>query len=215
MTESVLLAGGGAQAFNLGTMIEARGHSIVGYADVNERDLPWPYLGDDASVRNSGLLNKIPVAIAVGTDSALRYRVFATYRDAGARIFSIVLANAYVCSDAELGAGAIVFPLSYIGPGAALGINVFIGPGAIVEHGTSVGDHSYLAPGATLGGNVNIGANCMIGLNATIKDGTSVADWSLIGAGATVVKPISDPGGVWAGSPARKLRSIPQPRHDA
>ena len=54
---------------------------------------------------------------------------------------------------------------------------------------------------------MTLGRRCMLGLNAAVRDGIPVADDTLVGAGSTAVKPIDVAGGIWAGVPARQIRS--------
>ena len=54
---------------------------------------------------------------------------------------------------------------------------------------------------------VSIGNNVWLGPNSSIIDNISIADNSFIGIGAVVTKSISEPG-VYAGNPAKKLRSF-------
>lgn len=51
-----------------------------------------------------------------------------------------------------------------------------------------------------------IGNNVSIGSNATILGGIKIGDGALIGAGSVVTKDVP-PGEIWAGNPAKKLRS--------
>jgi acetyltransferase-like isoleucine patch superfamily enzyme len=51
-----------------------------------------------------------------------------------------------------------------------------------------------------------IGNRVSIGSNATILGGLTIGDGALIGAGSVVTKDVP-PGEIWAGNPAKKLRS--------
>ena len=51
-----------------------------------------------------------------------------------------------------------------------------------------------------------IGNNVAIGSNATILGGVKVGDGAMVGAGSVVTKDVP-PGEVWAGNPARKLKT--------
>ena len=63
----------------------------------------------------------------------------------------------------------------------------------------------HVAPGAVLSGGVTVGDDCMIGAGATVIQDVVLCAGCLIGAGSTVVGEISVPG-VYAGSPARRIR---------
>lgn len=54
---------------------------------------------------------------------------------------------------------------------------------------------------------VEIGNDVWIGANATILDGVRICDHVIVGAGAVVTKDISIPYSVFAGVPAKRIRS--------
>jgi acetyltransferase-like isoleucine patch superfamily enzyme len=86
-----------------------------------------------------------------------------------------------------------------------IGINCFIGHGVMFIN-------DIFTNGGPAQGNKNlwkstiIGNNVSIGSNATILP-VEICDYAVIGAGAVVTKNISEPG-VYAGNPAKKLKSI-------
>ena len=51
-----------------------------------------------------------------------------------------------------------------------------------------------------------VGNGCMVGAGARVLPKVSVADQTTIGAGAVLVSAISEPGHVYAGVPAKRLR---------
>jgi acetyltransferase-like isoleucine patch superfamily enzyme len=128
--------------------------------------------------------------------------------------------NIYGCS---VGADTFIGPFVEIQRGVAIGRNcriqshtficelVTIGDGCFIGHGVMFvndllkdggparGDRSKWRA-TKLGNRVSIGSNCTI-LPVEIADGT------VIGAGAVVVRDIRQPG-VYAGNPARRLRSL-------
>lgn len=130
--------------------------------------------------------------------------------------------NLYGC---RIGAGTFIGPFSEIQRGVVIGRNCrvqshslicelvqigndcFIGHGVVFindlfkEGGPARGDRSKWRA-TRVGNRVSIGSNCTI-LPVEIADGT------VIGAGAVVVKDISR-AGVYAGNPARFLRSLPE-----
>ncbi len=92
---------------------------------------------------------------------------------------------------------------SFICEGVTIGIDCFIGHGVmfvndLFKDGGPAGD-------STKWGKTNIGNHVSIGSNATILP-VSICDHVVIGAGAVVTKNIDLPG-VYAGNPAKKIRS--------
>lgn len=106
-----------------------------------------------------------------------------------------------------IGARTKVQSHSFICELVEIGSDCFVGHGVLFTNdlfrggGPARGDRSLWKP--TLVGN-----RVSIGSNATILPVT-ICDDVVIGAGAVVTRDISEPG-IYAGSPARKLRPLPQ-----
>lgn len=125
--------------------------------------------------------------------------------------------------------GCIIGSNSFIGPFVEVQKNVTIGSGCKIQ------SHSFICELVTIGNNCFIGHGVMfindvfkdgepadgdaskwkptsignhvsIGSNATILP-VKICDYTVIGAGAVVTKDILEPG-VYAGNPAKKIRSI-------
>jgi acetyltransferase-like isoleucine patch superfamily enzyme len=92
---------------------------------------------------------------------------------------------------------------------------VTIGDDCFVGHGAMFINDTFAA-GQPAGGRqalwraTHIGHRVSIGSNATILP-VGICDGTVIGAGAVVTKDI-DEAGIYAGNPARKIRSLPTPR---
>jgi carbonic anhydrase/acetyltransferase-like protein (isoleucine patch superfamily) len=76
---------------------------------------------------------------------------------------------------------------------------------AIVEHEAQLGSHCHVAPGSVMAGRSEISDFCFLGAGAIIKNNTKVAANVCIGAGATVVGSIVNTGGIYIGTPAKKV----------
>jgi carbonic anhydrase/acetyltransferase-like protein (isoleucine patch superfamily) len=83
-----------------------------------------------------------------------------------------------------------------------------------VIHGTyqkasvQIGDNVSIAHGAVIHG-CTIGDNVLVGMGAIIMDKAEIGGNSIIAAGAVVTEgTIVEPGSVYAGSPARKIKTI-------
>jgi len=83
--------------------------------------------------------------------------------------------------------------------------NVF-NKGCIVAHGVHVGSFNDVHPAASLHGSSRVGNSCIVGAGARVLPKVTVADMTTIGAGAVLVSAVSEPGHVFAGVPARRLR---------
>ncbi len=113
---------------------------------------------------------------------------------------------------AEVGAGSVVGPGSVLLAGTVLTADVTVGshvavmPQAVLTHDDRVGDHVTIASGVRLGGGVVLERGAYLGAGALVREGVTVGAWSLVGMGSVVLRDVP-PEEVWAGSPARFLRS--------
>lgn len=113
---------------------------------------------------------------------------------------------------AEIGAGSVVGPGSVLLAGVVLTADVTVGshvavmPQAVLTHDDRVGDHVTVASGVRLGGAAVLETGAYVGAGALVREGVTVGAWSLVGMGSVVLRDVP-PGEVWAGSPARFLRS--------
>lgn len=125
--------------------------------------------------------------------------------------------------------GCYIGDLSFIGPFTEIQKNVVIGAFCKIQSHSficefvKIGDHCFIGHGTMFindlfksgspsGGDLSkykdtiIGDNVAIGSNSTILP-VSICNNVVIGAGSVVTKDITEPG-IYAGNPARKLRSI-------
>jgi sugar O-acyltransferase (sialic acid O-acetyltransferase NeuD family) len=145
--------------------------------------------------------------IAAVGDNARRAEVFDSLVAEGWRPAAVVHPSAIVASSAVIGAGTFVAAGVVVNPEARIGQNVVLNTGCTVDHDCVVGDHAHVAPGANLCGGARIGPGALLGVGASVVPGTAIGEWSVIGSGAAVVTPVPDRT-VWAGVPARQLRSV-------
>lgn len=129
-------------------------------------------------------------------------------------------ANIYDCS---IGDGTFIGPFVEIQKGARVGSRCKVQSHAFICELVTIGDDCFISHGAMFindlfaGGGpargdknlwktTTIGNNVSIGTNATILPVT-IADNVVVGAGSVVTKDIIE-AGVYAGNPARKIRSL-------
>ncbi len=113
---------------------------------------------------------------------------------------------------AEIGAGSAVGPGSVLLAGVVLTADVTVGahvavmPQVVLTHDDRVGDYATIASGVRLGGGAVLETGAYVGAGALVREGVTVGAWSLVGMGSVVLRDIP-PGQVWAGNPARCLRT--------
>lgn len=146
----------------------------------------------------------------------------ATIRDVafGERVTVVEPANLYGCS---IGDDGFVGPFVEIQKGVTIGKRcriqshsfvcelVSIGDDCVIAHGVMFINDLFATGGPARGDrnlwiSTRIGNHVSIGSNATILP-VEICDNVVIGAGSVVVRDIDEPG-VYAGNPARKIRSL-------
>lgn len=138
----------------------------------------------------------------------------------GERVTVVEPANLYGCS---IGDDGFVGPFVEIQKGVTIGKRcriqshsfvcelVSIGDDCVVAHGVMFINDRFATGGPARGDrslwiSTRIGNHVSIGSNATILP-VEICDDVVIGAGSVVVRDIDEPG-VYAGNPARKIRSL-------
>ena len=138
----------------------------------------------------------------------------------GAGVTVIQPVNLYGC---RIGDGTFIGPFVEIQRGVAIGNRCRIQSHAFICELVRIGNDCFISHGAmfindlfSLGGpakgsqdlwrSTTIGSDVSIGTNATILPVT-ICDHVVVGAGAVVTKNITQPG-IYAGNPARLLRSL-------
>jgi acetyltransferase-like isoleucine patch superfamily enzyme len=131
--------------------------------------------------------------------------------------------NLYEC---EIGDGSFIGPFVEIQRGVVIGKGCRIQSHAFICEMVTLGDHCFVSHGAVFindrfvdggpaGGDRTkwrqtiVGSNVSIGSNSTVLP-VSICDNVVIGAGAVVTKDIDQPG-IYAGNPARLLRTLSRP----
>ena len=130
--------------------------------------------------------------------------------------------NLYGCT---IGTGCFIGPFVEIQSGVTIGQHTKIQSHSFICSKVVIGDHGFVGHGvmfindlfengAPAGGDASkwrsttIGNHVSIGSNSTILP-VSICDQVVIGAGAVVTKDIVKPG-IYAGNPARFMRSLPE-----
>ncbi|MDQ1288440.1 MAG: maltose O-acetyltransferase [Actinomycetota bacterium] len=143
---------------------------------------------------------------------------------------SRVRARLYRCTGLVVDHGARIMPGVTFRPGLVrIGARVFVnqdcvidpGPASVtIEDGVALGPRVMLLAashepgtpvmraGAVTGAPIVVGEGSWIGAGAVVLAGVCIGRGCVIGAGAVVVRD-TDPDGVYAGVPARRIRDLP------
>ncbi|MFI5937448.1 NeuD/PglB/VioB family sugar acetyltransferase [Actinoplanes sp. NPDC051494] len=206
----LIIVGAGGFARETAAAAVAAGRRVLGFAD------------DDPALHGtvrSGLPILGGVAEVVGTYDAAVVVCVGNPRDYTARKRIVdrlgLTPDRYatvIHPAASLGSGSVVGPGSVLLAGTVLTADVVVGshvavmPQAVLTHDDRVLDYATIASGVRLGGGAVLDTGAYVGSGALIREGVTVGAWSLVGMGSVVLRDIPS-GEVWAGNPARLLRS--------
>ncbi|MDY6978340.1 MAG: gamma carbonic anhydrase family protein [Pseudomonadota bacterium] len=129
--------------------------------------------------------------------------------------------SALVIGDVIIGADSSIWPYTVIRGDVnviRIGANTNIQDNSVL-HVTHDGPHNPGGYALNVGNNVTVGHrvilhgcsiadHCLIGMGATVMDGVTVHEHTIIGAGSLVTPGKELEGGLWLGSPARKVREL-------
>jgi sugar O-acyltransferase (sialic acid O-acetyltransferase NeuD family) len=159
----------------------------------------------DADVFSGALAADVIIGIG---DSAARCRVASCYTEMPFLSFpNLIDPSVQIDHDVvTLGKGNVIHQ------GVVLTCDIMIGDfnlfnkACIIAHDVHLGSFNDVYPGASLHGYSRVGNECVIGAGARVLPKISVANKTTIGAGAVLLGSISEPGQVYAGVPAKRLR---------
>ncbi|WP_051944458.1 NeuD/PglB/VioB family sugar acetyltransferase [Streptacidiphilus rugosus] len=152
-----------------------------------------------------------PVVICVGnpSDWAGRARLVRRLGLPEHRYGTVVHPTAAVAGSARVGPGSVLLAHCALTASVRVGAHVAVMPQVVLTHDDVVGDFATLASGVRLGGGVDVGAGAYVGAGALVREGVMVGAWSQLGLGSMLLESLP-PGEIWVGSPARKLRPVPE-----
>jgi sugar O-acyltransferase (sialic acid O-acetyltransferase NeuD family) len=148
----------------------------------------------------------VVLCVANARDPGGRARVAARLGLPDDRYATVVHPAASVAAGVRLGVGSILLAGCVVTAPQAVGRHVVAMPQVLLTHDDEVGDFVTLAGQAGLAGGVRVGAAAYIGAGAKIREGVSIGAGAVVGMGAVVLTDVPA-GEVWAGSPARFLRT--------
>lgn len=196
---------------------------------LNERTARWRLLGyvDDDPARHGRLIDgsvvlggrdqiehmpQAYVVVCTGRpgDYVSRMRIVGELGLPSERYATIVHPTAAVSASSSVGPGSVLLAQVSLTAAVSIGAHVAVMPHVTLTHDDVVDDFATIASGASLGGGVHVQTGAYLGAGALIGENRTIGAFSLIGMGAVVIRdvPASE---VWAGVPARRLRSASIP----
>lgn len=123
------------------------------------------------------------------------------------RYATLVHPAAVIPRSALIGPGSVLHAGTVLTADVTLGAHVAVMPAVVLTHDDHVGDGVTFGAGVRVAGGVTIEDAAYIGSGALLREHITVGRGSVVGMGAVVTRPVPA-GEVWAGVPARRLRSV-------
>ncbi len=195
----------------------------------NERNEEWNLLGfvdDDPSKRGLSF-DGVPViggldavghldgaALVLCVGGPRRWWTRAVVADRLAlppdRYASIVHPAASLAPGTAVGPGSVVLAGCVTTTALEIGAHVHLMPAVVLTHDDIVGDHTTFASGVRVSGGCTIERGAYLGAGALIGEQVTIGEFALVGMGS-VVRHDVPAREVWAGVPARRLRTAAAP----
>jgi sugar O-acyltransferase (sialic acid O-acetyltransferase NeuD family) len=122
------------------------------------------------------------------------------------RCAALVHPTAVVPESASVGPGSILHATTVLTADVELRAHVAAMPAVVLTHDDVVEEGVTLGAGARVAGGVTIERGAYVGSGALLREGLRIGAGAVIGMGAVVTRPVPS-GEVWAGIPARRLRT--------
>jgi sugar O-acyltransferase (sialic acid O-acetyltransferase NeuD family) len=191
-------------------VVETEGRfSIIGLLDVAEKVgtsvLGFPVIGTDGDIERLAVkCRNFLVALgqikSPGRRVALHERILA----AQGNLPVVTSPLAHVSKHAHISAGTIVMHRVVVNANARIGEGCILNTACIIEHDTQVDDFCHVSTSAVINGGATVGRGTFIGSNATVNEGVKIGEGVVIGSHSVAISNCG-PGGVFVGTPARRL----------
>jgi sugar O-acyltransferase (sialic acid O-acetyltransferase NeuD family) len=210
-TELVIVGAGGLARETAATA-KALGWTVRGFLD----DDPTlhgltksgvPVLGPLDLAENLPAYVRVVVCIANPRNPGVRQRVVERLALPDERYATVVHPSADLGAGSTLGPGTILLAQVALTADVTIGAHVAVMPQTVFTHDDVVADYATIASGVRVSGTVRIGAGAYLGAGALIRESSTIGAGALVGMGAVVLHDVPA-GEVWAGNPARFLRTV-------
>ena len=128
----------------------------------------------------------LPLVFSPSVEAELRLEIMKKHQETLLLANAAIHKSAFVCMDAYLGIGTMIFPLVMVGSNSAIGRGVTIGHAATICSDVKVGNGAKIEPNVTVCDKARIGEGCTIGAGAVVSEGVVVGAGTKIQPGQIV-----------------------------
>jgi sugar O-acyltransferase (sialic acid O-acetyltransferase NeuD family) len=150
----------------------------------------------------------VTICVASPGNPGGRLAIAARLGLASDRYATLVHPSAVVPRSASIAGGSVLHAGAILTADVTLGAHVAMMPAVVLTHDDLVGDGVTFGAGARVAGGVTIEDAAYVGSGALLREHVVVGCGAVVGMGAVVTQSVPA-GEVWAGVPARPLRSAP------
>lgn len=188
--KDLYLIGGGGHCRSCIDVIELEGkYKIKGIFDKKENVgsdvLGYKILGTDDDLAQYVSPNTF-FLITVGQikSPATRMVIFDKLKNHKARMATIISPRAYVSIHAKVLEGTIILHDALVNANAEIGMNCIINTKSLIEHDAVIGNHCHISTATVINGECKINDGSFVGSNAVLKEGLVIEAKSIIPAGS-------------------------------
>lgn len=206
----VYIVGAGTYGEAMCELAEVLGYKVRGFYDEDEKKIGEFVMGIEVIGKFSGLIdveiqNK-QFIVAIGSNS-VRYDIMVKINHLGGKTPTLIHPSAVISPSADIGNGVYIQANAYIWTKVKVDDFCIISPNVVIAHHSSVGKACLISTLSGVGASIKIGNKVFVGMGSTIVTGLSIiGENTIIGAGAVVLKN-TDKDSVYAGVPAKRIRS--------
>lgn len=208
--KDIYIIGAGTYGEAMYELAVLNGYRVKGYYDddnekLGNKVMDAVVLGTISELSQTEIKNK-QFIVAIGNNE-IRYKIMSKINALEGFTPTLIHPSAIISQSAKIGNGVYIQANVYIWTKVQISDYCIISPGVVIAHHSFIGNACLISTLSAIGASITIEDKVFIGMGSTVVTGTSIiGENSTIGAGAVVIKNIEKKS-VYAGIPAKKIRS--------
>lgn len=141
-------------------------------------------------------------------DNRTRAKIYRACKSRGYSMPTFIHHDARIWNKNAIGDNCFIQEFTNIQYKTTVGNNVVMWAGNHVGHHSIIDDHVFYTSHVVQSGHCHIGKYAWLGVNSTIRDFMEIAEGTMLAMDTSVTKNITEPWGLYRGSPARRLKNV-------